>query len=95
MTETVPPSPEPIGRFLTLADAAEVLNVTVRQALALIHSGELPAIQVRGRAPWRIERSVLEGFIDAKYEESRRMALWNQSAFTELPELSGGRIIKR
>jgi excisionase family DNA binding protein len=95
MTETLPPSPEPIGRFLTLADTAEILNVTARQALALIHSGELPAIQVRGRAPWRIERTELEAYIEAKYEESRRMALWNQSAFTELPELSGGRIIKR
>jgi excisionase family DNA binding protein len=95
MTETLPPSPEPIGRFLTLADTAEILNITARQALALIHSGELPAIQVRGRAPWRIERTVLESYIEAKYEESRRMALWNQSAFTELPELSGGRIIRR
>lgn len=95
MTENAPPTPEPIGRFLTLADTADVLNVTARQALELIHRGELPAIQVRGRAPWRIERSVLESYIEAKYEESRRMALWNQSAFTELPELSGGRIIKR
>jgi len=95
MTEIVPPLPEPIGRFLTLADTAEILNITARQALALIHTGELPAIQVRGRAPWRIERTVLESYIEAKYEESRRMALWNESAFTELPELSGGRIIKR
>lgn len=78
-----------VGRFLTLADAADILNVSAGQAYALVHSGELPAIKIGGSGHWRVERSVLESYIEAKYEESRRMSLWNQSAFADLPELFG------
>ena len=62
-----------LARFLTLADTAEVLNVSASQAYALVRSGELPAIKVGGRGQWRVERSVLESYIEAKYEESRRL----------------------
>ncbi|MEO6505801.1 MAG: helix-turn-helix domain-containing protein [Terrimesophilobacter sp.] len=80
-----------LARFLTLADTAEVLNVSARQAYALVRSGELPAIKVGGRGQWRVERSVLESYIEAKYEESRRISLWNQSDYGSLPELLGDR----
>ncbi|MEO7006836.1 MAG: helix-turn-helix domain-containing protein [Terrimesophilobacter sp.] len=80
-----------LARFLTLADTAEVLNVSARQAYALVRSGELPAIKVGGRGQWRVERSVLESYIEAKYEESRRLSLWNQSDYGSLPELLGDR----
>lgn len=80
------------GRFLTLADTAEALNVSVGQAYALVRSGELPAIKVGGHGHWRVERSMLEHYIEAKYEESRRMSLWQQSDFASLREYSfGGR----
>jgi excisionase family DNA binding protein len=88
------PSRQPLGRFLTLADIAEVLNVSTRQAYALVRSGELPAIKVGGRGQWRIERSVLESYIEAKYEESRRLSLWKQSDYDDLPEISNGRILE-
>ena len=78
-----------IGRFLTLADAAEILNISASQAYALVRSGELPAIRVGGGGHWRVERTVLESYIEAMYEESRRHVLWNQSQFTDLPELFG------
>ena len=65
-----------LGRFLTLADTAEVLNVSAGQAYSLVRSGELPAIKIGNS--WRVERDVLESYIAAKYEESRRIALWNQ-----------------
>ena len=83
---------EPAGstRFLTLGDVAEVLNVSVSQAYALVRSGELPAIKVGGHGHWRIERSMLESYIQDGYEESRRMALWNQSEFSSLQEHSFG-----
>jgi excisionase family DNA binding protein len=90
MTET--DSPNGIGRFLTLADTAEVLNISLRQAYALVRSNELPAIKVGAGGHWRIERSVLEAFIEAKYEESRRIGLWNQfdySGLAELPQPAG------
>ncbi|WP_374946526.1 helix-turn-helix domain-containing protein [Agreia sp.] len=90
-----PDSPDRLGRFLTLADTAEVLNVSARQVYALVRSGELPAIKVGASGHWRIERDVLESYIDAKYEESRRLSLWNQSDVAPLPELSDGRIIGR
>src|SRR3990170_8830292 len=77
-----------IGRFLTLADTAEVLNISASQAYALVRSGELPAIKVGAGGHWRIERTVLESYIDAKYEESRRIGLWNQAEYAALPEYS-------
>jgi excisionase family DNA binding protein len=76
-----------LGRFLTLADVAEVLNVSASQAYALVRSGELPAIKVGGNGHWRIERAVLEGYIADKYEENRRRGMWNQADFADLPEL--------
>jgi excisionase family DNA binding protein len=78
-----------LGRFLTLADTAEILNVSASQTYALVRSGELPAIKIGGSGHWRVERTVLESYIEAKYEESRRLSLWNQSNYADLPELFG------
>jgi len=97
MAPLAPPSdPSGLGRFLTLADTAEVLNISASQAYALVRSGELPAIKIGrsgqgdgqgGRGQWRVERDVLEGYIAGKYEENRRRNLWNQAEFTDIPEL--------
>lgn len=82
-------SPRPtFARFLTITDIAEVLNVSVSQAYTLVRSGELPAIRIGGRGQWRIERDVLESYIDAKYEESRRASLWNQSDLANIADFS-------
>jgi excisionase family DNA binding protein len=78
--------PGALGRFLTVADTAEVLNISASAAYALVRSGELPAIRIGARGPWRIERSILETYIQAKYEEARRIGLWNQAEYTESPE---------
>ncbi|MDF1479204.1 helix-turn-helix domain-containing protein [Leifsonia sp. H3M29-4] len=77
---------ESLGRFLTLADTAEVLAISTKQAASLIRSGELPAIKVGAGGQWRIERTVLESYIEAMYEETRRMNLWNQADFADLAE---------
>ena len=58
-------------RFLTLADVAEVLNVSLSQARALVRSGELRAIQVGGRNQWRVEDEELESYIQRMYERTR------------------------
>jgi excisionase family DNA binding protein len=76
------------NRFLTLADTAEVLNVSASQVYALVRSGELPAIKIGGGGHWRVERTVLESYIQDKYEESRRISLWNQSDFASIQEYS-------
>lgn len=77
-----------LARFLTLAEAAELLSLSLRQAYALVHSGELPAIKIGSSGHWRVERSVLESYIEARYEETRRSALWNQSDFANVTPLS-------
>lgn len=55
-------------RFLTLADVAEILNISMRQAYALVHSGDVRGIQVGGRNQWRIEQVELENYIQRQYE---------------------------
>ena len=55
------------ARFLTLADVAEVLNVTVRQVYSLVRGGDLRGIQIGGRGQWRIENSELEDYISRQY----------------------------
>lgn len=79
-----------LGRFLTIADTAEILNISVSQAYALVRSSELPAIKIGAGGHWRVERAVLESFIEAKYEESRRRGLWNQSDYANVTEFSRG-----
>ncbi len=92
MNDSVPSGD--VGRFLTLADTAEILSLSVLEVHDLVRTGELPAIRLGAAGAWRVERVMLESFIEAKYEESRRMALWQQSDFGNIPELSGGRIIR-
>lgn len=54
-------------RFLTLADVADVLNVSAAQAYALVRSGELRAIKVGGRGQWRVAESDFEDYIQRMY----------------------------
>lgn len=61
-------------RFLTLADVTEVLNISMAQAYKLVHSGELPAIQVGGQGKagqWRVEVDELEAYIQRMYAQTR------------------------
>ena len=60
-------------RFLTLADVAEILNVSAAQAYALVRSGDLPAIKVGGRGQWRVETVELEAYIQRMYARTREM----------------------
>jgi excisionase family DNA binding protein len=67
------------GRFLTLADVADILNISAHDAHQLVISGELPAIKIGGRGHWRVERELLESYIEGQYEQARRMSLWEQA----------------
>jgi excisionase family DNA binding protein len=77
-----------VGRFLTIADTAEVLNISANQAYLLVRRGELAAIKVGASGRWRVERSVLEDYIEAKYEENRRINLWHQVDLSSLVEFT-------
>lgn len=70
-------------RFLQLADVAETLNISARQAYALVNSGELPAIRVGGRGQWRIEAIELEAYIQRKYAETRAMVASRPASFDD------------
>ena len=59
------------GRFLTLADVAETLNISAAQTYALVRSGELPAIKIGGRGQWRVEVEQLEAYIQRMYAQTR------------------------
>lgn len=87
---TAADSSENFARFLTIADTAEVLNVSVSHAYSLVRSGELPAIRIGSRGQWRIEKDVLESYIEAKYEEVRRSNLWNQSDYANVTDFALG-----
>ncbi|GGL85930.1 helix-turn-helix domain-containing protein [Nakamurella endophytica] len=57
-------------RFLTLADVAEILNISTSQAYALVRSGDLAGIQIGGRNQWRVERVKLEEYIQEAYRRT-------------------------
>lgn len=76
------------SRFLTLAEAAGLLNISKGFAYSLVRSGELPAIRLGRAGRWRVERDVLESYIEAKYEESRRRSLWAGSDLASIAELT-------
>ncbi|MDT4917754.1 MAG: hypothetical protein QOI15_1614 [Pseudonocardiales bacterium] len=57
-------------RFLTLADVADVLNISVSQVYALVRSEDLRAIKIGGRGQWRVERDQLEDYIKRMYEQT-------------------------
>ncbi len=58
-------------RFLTLADVAEILNISASQSYALVRNGELPAIKVGGRGQWRVEVTQLDTYIARMYEQTQ------------------------
>ena len=59
--------PDDRPRFLTLADVADVLNVTSRQVYALVRNGDLRGIQIGGRGQGRVEAVELEDYIQRQY----------------------------
>ena len=65
----MPEPPQP--RFLSLADVAQVLNISVAQVYALVRRGDLPAIKIGGRGQWRVEIDALETYIKDAYSSTR------------------------
>ena len=76
-------------RFLTLADVAEILNISASQAYALVRSGELRAIKVGGRGQWRVEDAELERFIAASYEQTAQFVVEHPFARTDSTDEPG------
>ncbi|GAA1940504.1 MULTISPECIES: helix-turn-helix domain-containing protein [Brevibacterium] len=58
------------NRFLPLTDVADLLNVSIAQARALVRTGDLRAIKVGGRGQWRVEKTEIEAYIQRMYERA-------------------------
>lgn len=76
-------------RFLTLDEVAELLRVDGDAVQSLVESYELPALRVGEAGPWRVEREVLEHFIDDRYEAQRREARLGLPEGDDFAELWG------
>jgi excisionase family DNA binding protein len=48
---------------MDLDEVADILSMSQAQVYVLVRRGELPAIRIRGRGLWRVERVELERFI--------------------------------
>lgn len=57
-------------RFLTLADVAEVLNISLSQVYALVRNKELESIKIGGRGQYRVEHAKLEEYIERMYKQT-------------------------
>ena len=65
-------SHNPSPRFMRIQDVALELATTSSQVYALLRTGELQGIQIGGRKQWRIERSKLEEWIQARYQATKQ-----------------------
>ena len=81
MNDFMPP------RFLSISETADLLAVSVTQVYNLVHRGELAALRVGKRGPWRVDPRVLQAFIDDQYEMAHRSALWHQSEIVDVGAL--------
>ena len=59
------------SRFLQLTDVAEILNISDKQAYALVRRGDLKGVKIGGRGVWRVEAAELEAYIQRLYAETR------------------------
>lgn len=49
--------------MLTLADVAEILDITIPTARSLVRQGEIEGFQVGGRGMWRVEAIELDAYV--------------------------------
>lgn len=67
-------------RFVQLTDVAEILDISMSQAQALVRRGDLRALKVGGRGQWRIELTELDAYIERCYAEAARHVRDGQEA---------------
>ena len=79
-------------RFLTLEEVARLLRIPESLALDLVVGGELHAVQIGDDGPWRVERELLEAYIDDRYEAQRAAARTHFPGDDDFAELWGAPI---
>ncbi|NQX12760.1 helix-turn-helix domain-containing protein [Microbacteriaceae bacterium VKM Ac-2855] len=85
------PIADGVGRYLTIADAAELLTLSAAQVLELIRSGSLAAVRTDSRGRWRIEPQAIEDYLDDRQTMTEHMELFETLSNEPLPEIFGGR----
>jgi excisionase family DNA binding protein len=70
------------SRFLTLTDVTEILNISMPQAYALVHSGELRGMQIGGRGQWRVSEADLDDYVERMYAETQARIRAGEQATT-------------
>ena len=84
--------PSPLDSpFVSVATAAEILAVSVSHIYALIRSGELPALRVGRRGPWRISTGALAEFVSHRYETEFAAAQWREAQWAGVIDIADGR----
>lgn len=71
------------------AQIAELLGLTVDDVIGLVHEGRLRGARLGSPAQWRIAEASAAEYVDEQREESRRIALWQESAAASFPEVWG------
>ena len=59
------------SRFLTLADVADVLNISASQTYALVRNKQLEAIKIGGRGQWRVSETAYQDYVQAQYTATK------------------------
>lgn len=83
------------GRFVSIADAAELLGLSVAETLGIVRSGELSAIRTGRGAQWRVAVEEIDAYVVGKLEEGRRMSLFDQADFASIVDLDGHQRTRR
>ncbi|AEI11662.1 helix-turn-helix domain-containing protein [Cellulomonas gilvus] len=58
-------------QYLSLADVAEILGVSVGQVRSMVTTGELEAFQLGGRKIWRVGVEDLDAYVDRQKARTR------------------------
>ncbi len=72
-------------RFYDLGAVADILNISLKQAYALVRRGDLPAIKIGGRGVWRVEAAELEEYIRTAYQSTKQYISDHPFAADESP----------
>jgi excisionase family DNA binding protein len=90
----MPETPISDVRLLALAQAGEILGVSVGEVMELIEEGRVRGVRVGSPPRWRVDQTSVADYLDDQAEEARRMALWRQSSAASFPELWGTGVVR-
>lgn len=85
----MPETPASDVRWVTPAQVAEALGITVDEVIGLALDARVRGVRLGTPPQWRIAEDSVTSYLDEQAEQTRRMALWEQSNAASFPELWG------